>query len=388
MCRRFHERIHDVLPGIGEERMGVAAPLPVLSAPEPPPGGEPVGWIVCRDREEELVEVARAIKRDRPGSRTPGLDRIAVVFQRPLPYLYLARQVFADAQVPYQCADALPLAAEPSPRRSISSSRLRRGSDARLAGRAARLAGIGPSTASQSGREGARVGRGEFAAADALLRDINISADGIVSGPSRRKQTVRSRPPPRSRGGRRCDPSRADEARPALWRPPHLRCGPLRARRRVAEMIDAPSASAQFRRSSRSCPRTSVRAAPAAAWYARHLRARAAILPRSVVARRAPPPRRRACADGADGHDPPVIEGNVLAAHRYQWTDAPRRAPPPTQTSTSCGWWGWSKATGRSRPRSIFYPSSLLTRSGGRRTRSSLRGPRPFHDLLRLATTA
>jgi hypothetical protein len=43
----------------------------------------------------------------------PPLDRIAVVFQRPLPYLYLARQVFADAQVPYQALDALPLAAEP-----------------------------------------------------------------------------------------------------------------------------------------------------------------------------------------------------------------------------------------------------------------------------------
>ena len=41
------------------------------------------------------------------------LNRTAVVFQRPLPYLYLARQVFPDAEIPYQAFDALPLAAEP-----------------------------------------------------------------------------------------------------------------------------------------------------------------------------------------------------------------------------------------------------------------------------------
>ena len=34
-------------------------------------------------------------------------------FQRPLPYLYLARQVFPDAETPYQALDSLPLAAEP-----------------------------------------------------------------------------------------------------------------------------------------------------------------------------------------------------------------------------------------------------------------------------------
>src|SRR5205823_10413694 len=33
--------------------------------------------------------------------------------KRPLPYVYLARDVFADAGIPYQTFDALPLAAEP-----------------------------------------------------------------------------------------------------------------------------------------------------------------------------------------------------------------------------------------------------------------------------------
>jgi RecB family exonuclease len=36
------------------------------------------------------------------------------VFHRPLPYLYLARQVFSDARVPFQAFDALPLASEPA----------------------------------------------------------------------------------------------------------------------------------------------------------------------------------------------------------------------------------------------------------------------------------
>jgi RecB family exonuclease len=35
------------------------------------------------------------------------------VFQRPLPYLYLARQVFGDGRLPYQAIDALPLSGEP-----------------------------------------------------------------------------------------------------------------------------------------------------------------------------------------------------------------------------------------------------------------------------------
>jgi RecB family exonuclease len=66
--------------------------------------GSPV-W-VKRDREEELVAVARRAKGD--------LNRIAVVFARPLPYLYLAPDVFGGARIPYQAVDTLPLAAEPA----------------------------------------------------------------------------------------------------------------------------------------------------------------------------------------------------------------------------------------------------------------------------------
>src|SRR5205814_1770344 len=40
-------------------------------------------------------------------------DRVAIVFKRPLPYLYLAPASLGVAGIPYHVADALPLAAEP-----------------------------------------------------------------------------------------------------------------------------------------------------------------------------------------------------------------------------------------------------------------------------------
>ncbi|HET7618425.1 MAG TPA: PD-(D/E)XK nuclease family protein [Vicinamibacterales bacterium] len=107
----FHQRVHDQLfPGIEEERESLPQDAPVLVVPDVPPGAAAPRTFLCRDREEELVDVARLLRTERP-SQDPA--RVAVVFQRPLPYLYLARHVFADAGVPYQAADALPLAAEP-----------------------------------------------------------------------------------------------------------------------------------------------------------------------------------------------------------------------------------------------------------------------------------
>ena len=66
-----------------------------------------------RDREDELEGVARRIKADRRRGVKPPLDRIALVVARPLPYLYLAREVFSGAGIPYEALDTLPLAAEP-----------------------------------------------------------------------------------------------------------------------------------------------------------------------------------------------------------------------------------------------------------------------------------
>jgi RecB family exonuclease len=102
----FHQRIHDLFPGISEERWGSEAPPPTLVTPETD-DDEASRWFVLRDREEELAAVARG------GSPFDPSERAAVVFQRPLPYLYLARYVFPDAQRTYQAVDDLPLAAEP-----------------------------------------------------------------------------------------------------------------------------------------------------------------------------------------------------------------------------------------------------------------------------------
>lgn len=105
-------RLQDLLPGILEVRHEPpAGPLgaPVLLVPE-------VGQrhFTARDRENELADRARLIRAlaREPGAPTP-LARTAVVFQRPLPYVYLARSVFAAAQMGTEAWDALPLAAEP-----------------------------------------------------------------------------------------------------------------------------------------------------------------------------------------------------------------------------------------------------------------------------------
>ena len=103
----YHQRLHGLFPGLDEERLSSSASLPALVAPEPQPGRDESHAFVSRDREEEVADVARAVKTH------PDLDRLGVVFERPLPYLYLARQVLADAQIPYQASDALPLAGEP-----------------------------------------------------------------------------------------------------------------------------------------------------------------------------------------------------------------------------------------------------------------------------------
>ena len=109
----FRDRIESELPGIEESRS---------TLPGPSPSGPPTAQLILpdvdesicflsRDREEELRAVADEI---RAGAADGVLrDRHAIVFQRPLPYLYLASQVLTDARVPYQAFDAVPLASEP-----------------------------------------------------------------------------------------------------------------------------------------------------------------------------------------------------------------------------------------------------------------------------------
>ena len=99
------ERLREMLPEIDEARWTGAldAAPPAVHA-----------FFVSRDREDELADVARRIKAARRAPEgQPSFERTAVVFRRPLPYVYLAQAVLESAGVPYQAADALPLAAEP-----------------------------------------------------------------------------------------------------------------------------------------------------------------------------------------------------------------------------------------------------------------------------------
>jgi RecB family exonuclease len=94
--------------GSAEETESAAAPALVVP-------GQPLAF-TYRDREDELEAVARRIKSERrengDAAATP-LDRIGLVVARPLPYLYLAREVFSGAGIPFEALDTLPLAAEP-----------------------------------------------------------------------------------------------------------------------------------------------------------------------------------------------------------------------------------------------------------------------------------
>jgi RecB family exonuclease len=102
-----HERMHGLLPGIEEVRFDAGGRVdPVLVVPS-----ERTTVHIARDREEEVAQFARRVKRD--GRAGDDLDRMALVVKQPLPYVYVARAVFREAGIPCQMFDALPLAAEP-----------------------------------------------------------------------------------------------------------------------------------------------------------------------------------------------------------------------------------------------------------------------------------
>jgi RecB family exonuclease len=110
----FIERLRAALPGMDEiDRRERAGAGPTLEVPRAPDASRQALMFVSRDREEELAAVARRLKADARRGDAPALDRIALVVRRPLPYLYLARETFGSAGIPFETLDTLPLAAEP-----------------------------------------------------------------------------------------------------------------------------------------------------------------------------------------------------------------------------------------------------------------------------------
>jgi RecB family exonuclease len=118
----WHERVHQLLPGIEEVRVDDAEPhepkLRVVGSGEDSSGSEEgtalASVLLARDREDEVGALARRVRLLRRHDPTAALDRMALVVERPLPYVYLAQEVLRSANVPCQAFGALPLAGEPS----------------------------------------------------------------------------------------------------------------------------------------------------------------------------------------------------------------------------------------------------------------------------------
>ncbi len=106
----FHERLHNWWPGLDEiDTAKVGSVTRVRPMLRRPASEDDRLWFTHRDREDELAAVAaRLTNADREQ-----LSRTAVVFKRPLPYLYLAPLTLGDAGIAYRVYDELPLAAEP-----------------------------------------------------------------------------------------------------------------------------------------------------------------------------------------------------------------------------------------------------------------------------------
>ena len=94
----FHEAIHQLLPGIEEVRFDrEPRSMPVLVVPS---SDEILHR--PRDREEEVADFARLVKGLVRAGQLETPARAALVVQKRLPYVYVAREIFRAAGVPCQ----------------------------------------------------------------------------------------------------------------------------------------------------------------------------------------------------------------------------------------------------------------------------------------------
>jgi RecB family exonuclease len=363
----FHHRVHDLLPGIIEERCGSSVGAPLLLAPPPHPPDDVPAWFISRDREEELATVARSL------AGTGDLERVGVVFQRPLPYLYLARQVFGDAGLPYQAHDALPLAAEPFAAAldlvfTFLTAEGTRTSLIELLG--------SPHWNFSAGGESVRVTSDDLSAADVVLRDRKY-----FGGWERLAALADELLRPEQSSGR--EQARTRRAVPAI-------AAAVRAASRLRDVLEAPTASAQIVSLIRFIREHERLPGRGDAWFLPHLRARAAVLG-----------ALEGLAEAHERHDDeklPIaelagtirrwIEGQTFAprtgSHGLNLLDAPAAAFAHLDEIWIVGLVesDWPERTARS----IFYPATLLTQLGWPNERDRLSAARArFRDLLDLA---
>jgi RecB family exonuclease len=351
----FHQRAHDIFPGIEEERCGSPATPPMLLAPAAEETNGPRYWFICRDREEELVDVARIT------AQSAAPDRIAIVFQRPLPYLYLARSVFDDAEQEYQALDALPLAAEPF----AAALDLIFAFLLAEANRSTTIDLLGSPHWRFPELEGSDLSiRAQVAALDTLLRELKYlggwdKLDALTTD--------------------RATAARAARAAVAAGRA-------LRTVRDAARASDQIRALLDFVRAYERLP------ADDSSWASRHLRTRAAVIA-----------ALEALAAAHARHDDRTLPVERLAGSVRRWIEGQTFAPKTgalgvtllDAQAASYASVDEVRLVGliendwpdRGR-RSIFYPSNLLSQLGWPGESERLAAARArFHDLLRLPTT-
>jgi RecB family exonuclease len=353
----FHQRLHEKhLPGLEEIRMGVESPGPVLLVPAREGSSVPVVVHMSRDREEELSDIARSLKL---APKTRRFDRTAVVFQRPLPYLYIARQVFGSAHVPYHATDSLPLAAEPFVA-GLDLILTFIGAEGTRASTLELLAS--PQWTFVDPKAGRALTRHDLSTLDTLFREAKY-----LGGWERLASFAETTGSPAARAGA----AAADE---------------------LAALTQGPTASRQLDALG-SFIRRHERVPPADdPWHARHLRARAAVLAGLEDLREA-----------HARHDDELVPFPELAAAIRRWIEGETFAPRTGSTGlllvdTAAAQFAdvddvrvvglvegdWPQPSSKS----IFFPAKLLEPLGwpAQADRSSAERAR-FHDLLRLAST-
>ena len=358
------ERMQEMLPGLEALSVSARSSTPVLLAPDRPPLQPDLRWFLARDREEELADFVRVVK------QAPVSERTAVVFQRPLPYLYLARSLFADAGVPYQALDARPLAGEPF------AAALDLVFDVALseATRAPLVDLLGSPHWSFVSGEGKAVDAAGVAGLDRLLREMKYLGGWQASQSIAAENGVTT--------GTRTDRLR-------LQVQPVARAA-AEAASEIRAAVEAPSASRQVQRLLAFIKRHERLPDPGDAIFPEHARARTAILG-----------ALQALADAHAAHDDEPLLVTDLANTVRRWIegqtfssrtghegvtllDAQSAAYADLDDVRLIGLVesDWPE---RSR-RSIFYPASLLGQLGWPDEIHRLTAARArFHDLLRLA---